>query len=146
MYNSRHHWQTHIAVKGLDRRPFTLILDSILAYTTENMWMNLSPYPNLCKAEKIKSTPRILQKEFYSVWLINYDTNSRKSQSVHWGINHPFKLPPPPSCQAPPLSQKTVQVPLFRQSPVLYIGSSWVPPSKSWIFQWTLKILKVFHP
>ena len=44
------------------------------------MWMNLSPYPNLCKAEKIKSTPRILQKDFYSViWLINYDTNSRKS-------------------------------------------------------------------
>ena len=31
--------------------------------------MNLSPYPNLCKAEKIKSTPRILQKYFYSVYL-----------------------------------------------------------------------------
>ena len=41
--------------------------------------MNLSPYPNLCKAKKIKSTPMILQKDFYSVYLINCDTNSRKS-------------------------------------------------------------------
>ena len=31
--------------------------------------MNLSPYPNLCKAEKIKSTPRILQKDIYSAYL-----------------------------------------------------------------------------
>ena len=26
--------------------------------------MNLSPYPHLCKAENIKSTLRILQKDF----------------------------------------------------------------------------------
>ena len=44
------------------------------------MWMNLSPYPNLCKTEKIKSTPRILQKDFIQlIWLVDYDTNSRKS-------------------------------------------------------------------
>ena len=51
LYNSmesRHPWQTHIRVKGSDRRLFILILDSILAY------VNLSPYLNLCKAEKIK--------------------------------------------------------------------------------------------
>ena len=35
MYNSmesRHPWQTRIMVKGSDRRPFILILDSILVY------------------------------------------------------------------------------------------------------------------
>ena len=31
--------------------------------------MNLHPYPNLRKTEKIKSTQRILQKDFYSVYL-----------------------------------------------------------------------------
>ena len=39
-----------------DRRPFILILDSMLVYATSMMLMNLSPYPNLCKAKKIKST------------------------------------------------------------------------------------------
>ena len=37
LYNSmesRHPWQTHIRVKGSDRRPFILILDSILVYAT----------------------------------------------------------------------------------------------------------------
>ena len=75
MYKSienRHPWQTScIRVKGSDRRPFILILDWILVYTSLTMWMNLSPYPNLCKAEKLKSqsTLRILQKYFYSVYL-----------------------------------------------------------------------------
>ena len=31
---SRHPWTTHIGVKGSDRRPFTLILDSILVHAT----------------------------------------------------------------------------------------------------------------
>ena len=31
--------------------------------------MNLSPYPNLCKAEKIISTLRMLQEDFYPVYL-----------------------------------------------------------------------------
>ena len=31
--------------------------------------MNLSPYPNLCKAEKIISTLRMLQEDFYTVYL-----------------------------------------------------------------------------
>ena len=75
MYKSienRHPWQTsRVRVKGSDRRPFILILDWILVYTSLTMWMNLSPYPNLYKAEKLKSqsTLRILQKYFYSVYL-----------------------------------------------------------------------------
>ena len=32
--NSWHHWRTHIGVKGSNRRPFILILDSILVYAT----------------------------------------------------------------------------------------------------------------
>ena len=74
LYNSmesRHPWCTNIRIKESGRRPFILILNLILVEATLVMWMNLSPYPNLCKAEKIKSTPRILQKDFYSVWLIN---------------------------------------------------------------------------
>ena len=37
LYNnldSWHHWRTHIGVKGSNRRPFILILDSILVYAT----------------------------------------------------------------------------------------------------------------
>ena len=37
LYNSmesRHPWRTHVGVKGSDRRPFILILDSILVYAT----------------------------------------------------------------------------------------------------------------
>ena len=37
LYNSLdcwHHWRTHIGVKGSDRRPFILILDSIMVYAT----------------------------------------------------------------------------------------------------------------
>ena len=63
LYNSmesKHPWQTHIMVEGSDRRPFILILDVILLYATLSMSMNLPPYPNLCKSEKIKSTLRIL--------------------------------------------------------------------------------------
>ena len=72
LYNrmeSRHLWHTNLRVNGSHRRPLTLILDSILVYATLIVWMNVSPYPNLRKAEKIKSTPRILQKDFYSVYL-----------------------------------------------------------------------------
>ena len=85
MYKSienRHPWQTsRVRVKGSDRRPFILILDWILVYTSLTIWMNLSPYPKLCKAEKLKiqSTLRISQKDFYSViWHINYVINNRK--------------------------------------------------------------------
>ena len=61
-----------LKVKWSDWRPFILILDSILlVYATSVMWMTLSPYPNLCKAEKIKSTLKILQKNFYSAYLTN---------------------------------------------------------------------------
>ena len=42
------------------------------------MWMILSPYPNLCQAEKVKSVLRILQEDVQSVYL-THDTNSRKS-------------------------------------------------------------------
>ena len=69
---NRHPWQTsRVRVKWSDRRSFTLILDWILVYISLTMRMNLSPYPNFCKAEKLKfqSTLRILQKDFYSVYL-----------------------------------------------------------------------------
>ena len=75
MYKSienRHPWQTsRVRVKESDSRSFILVLDWKSAYTSLTMWMNLSPYPNLCKAEKLKSqsTLRILQKDFYSVYL-----------------------------------------------------------------------------
>ena len=75
MYKSienRYPWQTScVRVKGSDTRTFILTLDWILVYTSLIMWMNLPPYPNSCKAEKLKfqSTVRILQKEFYSVYL-----------------------------------------------------------------------------
>ena len=72
LYNSmesRHPWHTNIRIKGSDRKPFILILDSILVCATLIMWMNLSPCPNLHKEEKIKAILRILQKDFYSVYL-----------------------------------------------------------------------------
>ena len=76
MYKSienRHPWETsRVRVKGSDRRPFIWILDWILAYTSLTMWwVDLSPYPNLRKAEKLQpqSTLGILQKDFYSVYL-----------------------------------------------------------------------------
>ena len=53
---SRRPWRTNIKIKGSDRKPFVLILDSILVYATLIIWMSLSPYPNLRKAEKIKPT------------------------------------------------------------------------------------------
>ena len=75
LYNSlesRHLWSTNMRVKESDRKPFILILDSILVYVTLVMWINLSPYPNLCfrkdkitALEKIKSTLMILEKDFY---------------------------------------------------------------------------------
>ena len=82
MYKSienKHKWQTsRVRVKGSDRRSFILILDWILVYTSSTMWMNLSPYPNLWKAEKLKSQSalRILQTDFYSVYLTHYLTYS----------------------------------------------------------------------
>ena len=82
LYNSmesRHPWRTNIRVKGSDRRLLFLILYSILVYATWIMWMNLSPYPNLCKVEKTKSALRALKKDYLFIqfiWLVNYVTNS----------------------------------------------------------------------
>ena len=73
---SENRWRTPcIRVKGSDRRPFILILDWMLVNTTLIMRMNLTPYPNICKSEEIKSqstlpkTLRILQRGFYSIYL-----------------------------------------------------------------------------
>ena len=73
---SGHPWRTHcIRVKESDRRPFILILDSILVYATLRIRMKFSPYPNFCKTEKTKfqfTLPKaltILQRGFYSVYL-----------------------------------------------------------------------------
>ena len=74
MYNSmenRQPWQTcQVRVKGSDKRPFILVLHWILVYASSTMLMNLSPYLNLWKAEKLKSQwiLNILQKDFYSVY------------------------------------------------------------------------------
>ena len=90
LYNkmeSRHPWRTHVRVKGSDRRPFILVLDSILVYATcviqlvyaicEWTCLHIRTY---AKQKKIKSTLRILQKIFIQfIWLINYVTKSRKS-------------------------------------------------------------------
>ena len=74
--DSGHPWRTPcIRVKGLDRRPFILILDWILVYATLIIQINFSPYPNFCKTEKTKSQPtltktlKILQRDFCSVYL-----------------------------------------------------------------------------
>ena len=45
------------------------MLDLMLVYSTLIMRMNLSLYPNLLKAKKIKSTLRILKKDFCLVYL-----------------------------------------------------------------------------
>ena len=86
---NKHPWQiSRVMVKGSDRRPFILILDWILVYTSLTMWMNLSPYPNLCKAEKLKSQSTL--KGYYRkifipfIWHINYVTNSRKVVKVFY--------------------------------------------------------------
>ena len=78
---SRHPWRTNIRIKGSDKMPFILILDSILVYATLIMWMNLPPYPNLRKAEKIKSTLKDITRRFlFSLFdSISYVTNIRKS-------------------------------------------------------------------
>ena len=74
--DSGHPWRTPcIRVKGSDRRPFILIFDWMLVNATLIMRMNLTPYPNICKSEEIKSqstlpkTLRILQRGFYSIYL-----------------------------------------------------------------------------
>ena len=63
-----HHWPTHIGVKGSNRRPFILILDSILVYATSNVneFVSIS---ELMQSKKDKRTPRILETDFYSVYL-----------------------------------------------------------------------------
>ena len=65
-YRSR--WRTHIGVKGSNRRPFILILVFILVYATSyvNEFVSIS---ELMQSKKDKTTPRILQKYFYSVYL-----------------------------------------------------------------------------
>ena len=63
--------------------------------------------------------------------------------SLHGGINPtPLKNTPPPhlSCQAL-LNLQTVQAPLFRQPPSIFVFCEPLSP-KSQIFQWTTKILK----
>ena len=79
LYNSIeniHPWQTHIRVKGSNRRPFTLIFDSI---SYEWICFHIQTYAKQ-KRYKSKSTLRILQKDFYRfIWLSSYVTNSRKS-------------------------------------------------------------------
>ena len=71
---------------------------------------------------------------------------------VHWGIGVSPPFPPAPLKNTTPLilaksplNQQTVQALLFFSLAALYI-CFFVTPPKSQIFQWTPKILKVFHP
>ena len=79
MYKSiknRHPWQTsYVRVKGSDRRPFILILDWILVYTSLTIRINLSPYSNLKDKDK-DITERFLFSLFDTP--IMYTTNSRR--------------------------------------------------------------------
>ena len=54
-----------------------------------------------------------------------------------------YQYPSPSFLPSHPSNWQTAQAFLFRQSP-LYIGFSWTPLNKSWIFQWNPKILKFF--
>ena len=76
--------------------------------------------------------------------------------SVHWGINPASKtLPPPLSCQAPPLNRQTAQAPLFLaitpsilvfREPPLKVGFFSEPPKyesfSSLIPSYLLKVTK----
>ena len=42
--NSRHPWRTRIIVKGSDRRPFILILDSISVYHVNQIYLHIQTY------------------------------------------------------------------------------------------------------
>ena len=70
-------------MKESDRRPFILILNWILVYTSLTMWwMDLYPIANLRKAENSKSQSnlRLLQNIFIQfIWIINY---------VYYGFYH----------------------------------------------------------
>ena len=81
----------------------------------------------------------MLNEAFYSPLL----KNTFQIIIVCIGVSTPSKKPSPLSCQAPHLLDlQTVQVPLFKRSP-LYIGFSWTL-SKSAIFQWNPKTSKFF--
>ena len=54
--------------------------------------------------------------------------------SVHQGINPPSKTPLPLFLAKTPLNLQTVQAPLFRQFPPLYIDFSWTLPLKVGFF------------
>ena len=86
---SRQPWRTNIMVKRSDRRPFILILDSILVYATLIKGMNLSTYRNLCKAEEIRSTLRIIQKGFYLVYL-THQLCRKQGKECAFAVSPPF--------------------------------------------------------
>ena len=68
IYNSmesRHPRRTRIGVKGSNRRPFILILESILVYATLIMGMNLSPYPNELRQSR-KDSKDITERLLFS--------------------------------------------------------------------------------
>ena len=80
------------------------------------------------------------------VWLIL--DNIHLIHSVQRGINPPSTTPTPSFLPRPPPPLKSANGPSpspppFLGNPPLYVGFSWTPPTKSWIFQWTPKILKL---
>ena len=79
--------------------------------------------------------------------LLGQSMETETATIVGIGYQPPSKTPPSLSCQAIPLNLQTIQVPLFRQSP-LCIGFSRTPTLKNEFFSEGLKDflrIKVFH-
>ena len=76
--DSRHPWRTHIGFKGSDRRPFILILESILVCATcEWICLDIRTYAKQKRWNQLWGYYRKVFIQF--IWLINYDTNSIKN-------------------------------------------------------------------
>ena len=69
--DSRHPWRTHISVKGSNRRPFILILDSILVYV--NKFVSITETMRSKKKDKINS--KVITERFwfslFDSWIIS---------------------------------------------------------------------------
>ena len=73
IYNSierRHPWRTRVMVKGSDRKPFILILDSILVYHVNFNYANeFVSISKLMQSRKDKVNSKDITERFFSVYL-----------------------------------------------------------------------------
>ena len=106
----------------------------------ENAWVNCSDYARTLNIpDHLICYTGFWRWLRLSIWVLNIIVYIRASTI-------PLKNTTLSFLPSPFLNQQTVQAPLFRQPSTLYIGFLWPPPPqpKSWIFQWTPKILKFF--